>query len=385
MRLLKAIINGVIVTEKQMIYGKSLLFDKNIKEITDCYEFPPEVEVIDAEGKLVIAGLIDLHIHGYGGMDVSDGKSEDIAEMSRLITENGVTAWCPTTMTVEESGIMRAFNAVREASEMKNGGAQIMGVNCEGPFISPAKKGAHIEEHIKKPEADFIIENSDIVKLVTIAPEMDTDFECIRKICENTSVIVSLGHTEASFECAKKAVDAGATHATHLYNAMAPLDHRSPGILGEVLSDKRVSCELIADTFHVSPELYSLTESLKKNKLVLITDCMRAGGLEDGEYDLGGQMATVKGIECRLENGVIAGSVLRLNQALRNMKKHTALPVWKIVNMASLNAATVIGMQETMGSIKVGKKANIAIVDKEFEVYVTIINGEVCYKREDNG
>lgn len=381
---MKAIINGIIVTESQMIYGKSLLFDETVTEITDRYEFPSDVEVIDAKGKLVIAGLIDLHMHGYGGMDVSDGKSEDIAKMSELIAANGVTAWCPTTMTVSESEILQAFDAVRDASKLKTGGAEILGVNCEGPFISSAKKGAQSEEYIKKPNADFIIKNSDVIRLVTIAPETDTDFECIKEICEKTSVTVSMGHTEASFECAKNAVDAGARHVTHLYNAMTPFDHRNPGILGEVLSDKRVSCELIADTFHVSPEIYTLTESLKKNKLVLITDCMRAGGLKDGEYTLGGQKVTVNGIQCRLENGVIAGSVLKLNEALRNMQKYTSLPVWKIVNMASLNAASVIGMEETLGSIKAGKKANIAIVNKEFDVYMTIINGEVCYKREDN-
>lgn len=383
---MKALINGIIVTESQMIYGKTLLYDENIIDITSDYEPSEKDEVTDVRGNLIIAGLIDLHIHGYAGCDVSDGNAEDIGQMAQRLAENGVTSWCPTTMTVSEEEIKKAFDAVRRAKAMQEkgalDGAQILGVNCEGPFIAPEKKGAQDEQYIKKPDADFVIENSDIIRLVTIAPEMDRDCAAIRKITENTGVVVSIGHTCADLEQTRQAIKAGARHVTHLYNAMPPLNHRSPGVLGAVLTDNSVSCEMIADTFHINPALFEMTAQLKRSKLVLITDCMRAGGMKDGEYTLGGQKVSVHGVECRLADGVIAGSVLKLNKAVRNMLGNTNIPLWKAVNMASLNAAKVIGEEGIRGSLAIGKRADFAVADKNLNVCMTAVGGKICYRNE---
>lgn len=380
---MKALTNGIIVTENQMIYGKTLVYDDTITEITSEFEPSEADEVTDVCGNMITAGLVDLHIHGYAGFDTSDGSPEDIKKMALLLAQNGVTSWCPTTMTVSQPEILKAFDAVRAAkSDIESGaahGARILGVNCEGPFISPNKKGAQDGKYILPPSADFVIKNSDIIKLVTIAPEMDDNCREIKKIAESTDVVISMGHTEATLEQARLAIESGARHVTHLYNAMPHLDHRAPGLIGAVMTDRRVSCEMIADTFHINPALFEMTAQLKGDKLVLITDCMRAGGMPDGSYTLGGQPVTVHGVECRLEDGTIAGSVLKLNCAVRNLKNNTRLPLWKAINAASLNAADSIGESGRIGSIAKGKYADFAVMDKDFNVKMTVVGGETVY------
>ena len=380
---MKALTNGIIVTENQMIYGKTLVYDDKITAITSDFEPSEADEVTDVRGNMITAGLVDLHIHGYAGFDTSDGNAEDIEKMALLLAQNGVTSWCPTTMTVSQPEILKAFDAVRAAkTDIDSGaahGARILGVNCEGPFISPNKKGAQDGKYILPPSADFVIKNSDIIKLVTIAPEMDDNCREIKKIAENTDVVISMGHTEATLEQARLAIESGARHVTHLYNAMPRLDHRAPGLIGAVMTDRRVSCEMIADTFHINPALFEMTAQLKGDKLVLITDCMRAGGMPDGNYTLGGQPVTVHGVECRLEDGTIAGSVLKLNCAVRNLKNNTKLPLWKAINSASLNAAASIGESGRIGSIEKGKYADFAVMDKDFNVKMTVVGGETVY------
>lgn len=380
---MKALTNGIIVTENQMIYGKTLVYDDTITEITSDFEPSEADEVTDVCGNMITAGLVDLHIHGYSGFDTSDGNPEDIKKMALLLAQNGVTSWCPTTMTVSQPEILKAFDAVRAAkSDIESGaahGARILGVNCEGPFISPNKKGAQDGKYILPPSADFVIKNSDIIRLVTIAPEMDDNCREIKKIAESTDVVISMGHTEATLEQARLAIESGARHVTHLYNAMPHLDHRAPGLIGAVMTDRRVSCEMIADTFHINPALFEMTAQLKGDKLVLITDCMRAGGMPDGSYTLGGQPVTVHGVECRLEDGTIAGSVLKLNCAVRNLKNNTRLPLWKAINAASLNAADSIGESGRIGSIAKGKYADFAVMDKDFNVKMTVVGGETVY------
>lgn len=380
---MKALTNGIIVTENQMIYGKTLVYDDKITEITSDFEPSEADEVTDVCGNMITAGLVDLHIHGYAGFDTSDGSPEDIKKMALLLAQNGVASWCPTTMTVSQPEILKAFDAVRAAkSDIESGaahGARILGVNCEGPFISPNKKGAQDGKYILPPSADFVIKNSDIIRLVTIAPEMDDNCREIKKIAESTDVVISMGHTEATLEQARLAIESGARHVTHLYNAMPHLDHRAPGLIGAVMTDRRVSCEMIADTFHINPALFEMTAQLKGDKLVLITDCMRAGGMPDGSYTLGGQPVTVHGVECRLEDGTIAGSVLKLNCAVRNLKNNTKLPLWKAINAASLNAAASIGESGRIGSIAKGKYADFAVMDKDFNVKMTVVGGETVY------
>ncbi len=379
---MKAIVNGKIILPDSIVEGRALLFDEKIVGLSETV--PEGAEIIDAKGRYVAPGLVDIHIHGYLGEDTSDGSVEGIRKMAEGIVKNGVTAWLPTTMTVSYDDLRRAFNAVRTLMDKKNNpkGAQIMGVHAEGPFINPSKKGAQAVEYIRPADAPFLIENSDVIRIVTIAPEMPGALDCIREVTEKTHILVSMGHTAANYETAKAGIEAGVRHATHLFNAMTPLNHRDPGVVGASLADDRVSTELIADTFHISPDLFGLVAKVKGDNLILITDCTRAGGLEDGEYTLGGQPIFVKGIECRLADGTIAGSVLKLNNAVRNMREHTNLPLEQIVRMASINAARCIGLDKTKGSLEAGKDADIILADENFAVSETIIAGETVWAAE---
>ena len=379
---MKAIVNGKIILPGEILEGQALLFDEKIVGIVPASEIG-DAETIDAAGGFVSPGLIDIHIHGYLGEDTSDGSEEGLLKMAEGIAQNGVTAWLPTTMTVSYDELRRAFDAVRKLSKRENNpkGAQMLGVNAEGPFINPSKKGAQAVEHIRPADANFLIENSDIIRLFTIAPEMPGALDCIREVTQKTNLRVSMGHTAANFEEAKAGIEAGVRHATHLFNAMTPLNHRDPGVVGAALADDRVMTEMIADTFHISADLFGLVAKVKGDNLILITDCTRAGGLADGVYTLGGQPIYVKGIECRLKDGTIAGSVLRLNNAVRNVRAHTNLPLEQIVRMASLNPARAIGVADRKGSLEKGKDADIVITDPDFQVQRTIIGGETVYQK----
>lgn len=378
---MKAIFNGKIVLPDRIEDQKALLFDRKIIDIVPADQIPENAERIDAEGNYVIPGLVDMHIHGYLGEDASDGTFEGIRTMAEGMAKNGVTAFLPTTMTVSYAELRAAFAQIRRAKEESAQdswqGAQILGVNAEGPFINPAKKGAQAGENIRPGDAKFLEEYLDILRVFTIAPEMEGNMDCIREM--NGKTLISMGHTGATCDQATAAFDAGVRHVTHLFNAQTPLLHRDPGVVGAALTDDRVSTELIADTFHVDARLFKLVARMKGDKLVLITDCTRAGGLADGEYTLGGQPIFVHGIECRLADGTIAGSVLKLNHAVRNLAKHAELPVWEAVNAASLNPAKRIGADARKGSLEAGKDADIAICDADFEIRRTILGGRTIY------
>lgn len=376
---MKCIINGRIVLPDCVVSDMAIVFDKTIKAIVPQSEVNvEEYEIIDAKGNLVAPGLVDIHIHGYLGEDASDGSAEGLRKMAAGIAKNGVTSWCPTTMTIAKEEIVQAFDTAREVkTEETCYGAKILGINCEGPFINPSKKGAQLEDCILPPDGEFILEHADIVKLFTVAPEMDGALECIKKVHEDGRVLISMGHTGASFDEANAGIKAGVRHTTHLFNAMTALQHRNPGVVGAALSDEKVSCELIADTFHVNPGLYKLVAKAKGDKLCLITDCMRAGGMKDGDYTLGGQHVIKTGIQCLLEDGTIAGSVLKLNEAVRNLKNHTELSIPEVFACASLNPAKAVGEADRIGSLEVGKCADIMICNDDIQVSTTIIDGEI--------
>ncbi|MBR5449396.1 MAG: N-acetylglucosamine-6-phosphate deacetylase [Clostridia bacterium] len=376
------IINGKIVLPDAVVSGKALAYDNESGKIVGVVDsVPAGAATIDAEGGYVAPGLVDIHIHGYLGEDTSDAKPEGIKKMAYGVAENGVTAFLPTTMTVSMPEINAALDAVRSLKEESKSwdGAEIIGVHAEGPFINPSKKGAQAESNILPPDADFVIKNADIITSITLAPEMDEGHKCIKTIAEKTNVLISMGHTGADFEEGMQAARDGVNHTTHLFNAMTPLAHRNPGIVGAALAADNVSVELIADTFHINPGLYSIIAKVKGRKMVLITDCTRAGGMPDGEYDLGGQPIFLNGIECRLADGTIAGSVLKLNSAVKNVLDHTDLPVNEVFNMASLNAAAAIHVDDRLGSLEAGKDADIIIADENINIKRTIKKGRTIY------
>lgn len=379
---MKAITNGKIILTNGIAENLALLYSDKIEGLVPADSIPKEAEVIDANGGYVSPGLIDLHIHGYLGKDVCDGEEESIRTIANGLLANGVTGFLPTTMTVDMAVIKKALNICRTLKEESKtwNGSTILGVHAEGPFISESKKGAQNARYILKPDADFVKEYSDIIGIITLAPETDTEnFDAIRTICRDTNVVVSMGHTSADYDTAVAGTKAGVKHVTHLFNAMTPLAHRAPGVVTAAMNSD-VSCELIVDTFHVNTALYDILWKLKGRKLCFITDCLPAGGLPEGEYTLGGQKIIYRGIVCRLEDGTVAGSILHLNKGVWNAYENSSIPLWECVNCASLNPATTLGIADKKGSLEVGKDADIIITDGEFNVNKTIIGGELKYE-----
>ncbi len=379
---MKAIINGKIILKDRIVEGSALLYSDKIEGIVSADKIPAGCEVIDACGGYVSPGLIELHIHGYLGKDVCDGEEESIRTISKGLLANGVVGYLPTTMTVDMKVIRKALEVCRELKEESKNwdGSVILGCHAEGPFISESKKGAQDPKYILKPDAAFVKEYADIIKIITLAPETDTeDFAAIREICRDTDVVVSMGHTSADYETAMKSTEVGVSHVTHLFNAMTPLAHRAPGVVTAAFNSN-VSCEVIVDTFHVDKCFYDILWKLKGRKLCFITDCLPAGGLPYGEYTLGGAKIIYRDIVCRLEDGTVAGSVLQLNKGVWNVYTNSSIPLWECVNGASLNPATTLGIQKNKGSIEVGKDADIIITDGEFNVQKTIIGGEIKYE-----
>ena len=380
-----AIKNGKLILEDSIVSGKAVLYTDKIVGIVDENDIPADATVIDAEGGYIAPGLIELHIHGYLGKDVCDASEESIRIISKGLLENGVTGYLPTTMTVDMQVITGAIQSVRalmaESRTPEFDGTQILGVHAEGPFISESKKGAQDPRYILKPDADFVKANADVIRVITLAPEEDdADFSQIKRITTETDVVVSMGHTSADYDTAVAGVKAGVRHATHLFNAMTPLTHRGPGVVGAALNCDEVSTELIVDTHHVNAALFDTVYKLKGRKLVAITDCLPAGGLPEGEYTLGGAKIIYKNDLCRLEDGTIAGSVLKLNKGVWNVYNNSKIPLHECVNCASLNPATTLGIQDKKGSLEAGKDADIVILDNEFNVRKTIIGGKVKYE-----
>ena len=378
---MKAIINGRIVLKDRVVENSALLYSDVIEGIVPADKLPEGVEIIDAKGGYVAPGLIDLQIHGYLGKAVCDGEEESIRTISKGLLANGVTGYLPTTMTVDMKVVRKALEVCRALKEESRDweGSAILGCHAEGPFISEKKKGAQDPKYILKPDAKFVKEYADIIRIITLAPEKDEDFKAISEIRRDTDVIVSMGHTSADYETAMKSTEAGVRHATHLFNAMTPLAHRAPGVVTAALNSD-VSAELIVDTFHVNPVFYNMLWKLKGRKLCFITDCLPAGGLPEGEYTLGGQKIIYRGIVCRLADGTVAGSILHLNKGVWNVYSNSDIPLYECVNYVSLNPATVLGLDSRKGSIEIGKDADIIITDGEFNVQKTVIGGKIRYE-----
>ncbi|RRD94583.1 N-acetylglucosamine-6-phosphate deacetylase [Clostridiales bacterium COT073_COT-073] len=379
---MKAIINGQIYTDNHFCEGKVLLFDQTIKAIIDKNEWDGQADqILDAAGAYVVPGFIDVHIHGFNGADVMDGKTESLTTMAKGLTANGVTSFLATTMTMGVPYIRAALEAVKnytEDEQLARQGAEIVGVHLEGPFININKKGAQRGEDIIPADINVIAGYEDLVKVITIAPEVPENMAFIEKYADRFNF--SIGHTEATYEVASEAVKKGARSVTHLFNAMSPLEHRFPGVVGTAFLED-IYAELIADTIHVHKKMFEMIYKLKgANRLILITDAMRGAGMPEGRYDLGGQEVIIKDGRCLLIDGVLAGSVLKLNDAVRHFTENTTIGLEKVIPLATLTPATYIGVQDRKGSLDAGKDADIVFLDKDLKVLKTIARGDVKYE-----
>lgn len=370
---MKGIINGKIYFKNEFVEGKVLVFDETIVDLRSDEDIK-DLDLIDARGKMVIPGLIDVHIHGTDGKDVMDGDPESLAIIRQSIVKNGVTSFLPTTMTMDLEKIEKALNNVKENMHTKIG-AKILGVHLEGPFINKKYKGAQPEEHIISPNIQLVEKYKDIIKVITIAPEAEGAIEMIKMFDIN----FSLGHSSTTFDKAKEAFDAGAKSVTHTFNGMTPLHHREPGLVGAALMSD-CYCELIADNHHVNPVLFNFVLKNKtSDKILLITDCMRGGNSPDGDYDLGGQKVIVKDGKCYLETGSIAGSTLKLNKGLKNFVENSDLSIEEGLKLVTSNQSKYLDINN-IGSLDIGNCADIVILEDDLSVLRTIVDGETVFE-----
>lgn len=385
---MKAIINGRFIIPDETGHfaveeGLALFFDEKIRAIRPAATVSAaereELEAcIDARGAYVSPGFLNVHIHGCVGADTMDDDPEAIRKMQLFQAETGVTSFLPTTMTYDFPTLGRAFRHVREAMAREEG-ARVLGCHMEGPFISPAKKGAQAEKNIAKADFAKIAPYQDIVKIITVAPEELPDGGQFIADCHAHGIVVSLGHTAADYATARQAIEEyGAKHITHLFNAMTGLHQRHPGVVGAAL-DTDANCELIVDNVHIHPAAQRIVYRLKKDHLILITDSLRACGLGDGPSELGGQKVFVKGTLATLEDGTIAGSVLCINDGLRIFRENTGAPIEEVVTAVTKTPAKELGLYGELGSLSAGKNADITIFDDALKIKRTIVAGRDAY------
>lgn len=334
-------------------------------------------EVIDAGGRYVAPGFLNVHIHGCKGSDTMDATQEALGAMQAFLPRTGVTAFLPTTMTCAWQEIAAALTAVRTAMQTPRVGAQVLGAHMEGPFISPAKKGSQAEENILRADYARLAPFADVVRIVTLAPEELPEGSDFLARCRAAGIHVSIGHTAADYETARRAVLMGGAHRfTHLYDAMQGFHHRAPGTLGAAF-DTDAYVELIADNVHATPMAQRLAYRVKgRDRVILITDALRACGLGDGPSELGGQRVFVQGERATLADGTIAGSVATMNRCLRLFLENTGASVADAVAMVTKNPAEDLGIYGERGSLTPGKRADITIFDEQIAVYDTIIGGQ---------
>ena len=375
---IKAIINAKLIVNNQILEGKTLLFDDKIIEISNNIDLTDK-EIIDAKGQYVSPGFIDIHIHGSGGADVMDANFEALETISITLLQTGTTSFLATTMTMSTEAIDNALQNIQRNTYNVTG-ANILGIHLEGPFINVSKHGAQDKKYVQQPNMELIENYLSEVKMITIAPEVEGAEVFIKYLTQMyPHIILSIGHSDANYEKSKESFIWGVSHATHLFNAMTPYHHREPGIVGAVYDTKDVTCDIIADLIHTHPSILELTHTIKKEKLILITDAMRAGCMKCGTYDLGGQSVTVEDGKATLEDGTLAGSVLKMNEALHNMTQHTSMTHVEAVNSVTKIPAEKLGVQK--GVFKQGYDADIVIFDEDFSIISTIIAGEVKYRR----
>lgn len=363
---------GIVKTSLGIENGKFVSFreDERFPQLDDKYT--------------IIPGLIDEHTHGGAGFDFMDADEEGIRTIGKNFLQDGVVAYLATTMTMEKERIEKALKRIG-AYTCSPFEAQLLGIHLEGPFISPSFCGAQNPENILKPETAlmerWIRLSLEKIRLVTFAPEgAEKDFY---ELLEAHRIVKNAGHTAASAIEAEQAILRGLNGTTHTYNAMKGIHHRDIGTTGTALLNDSLYCEIIADRIHVSDQAIALLLKCKpKEKVILITDSMEAKYLNAGKYALGGQEVFVDGTSARLKDGTLAGSILRLNAALKNIRDISHLPLTDVVDMASINPARNLGIQDRKGSISLGKDADFVIIDEDFDVYATYIAGKEVYRKE---
>lgn len=373
-----------VFLENKVVNDYSILIDNGFIKTID-KNINHDCNVIDLSKYKAIPGLIDLHIHGGNGYDTMDGTYESLNEISKFVAKHGVTSFLPTTVSASMDNIERAVINLKETMEKGVDGAEILGLYLEGPYLTEEYKGAQPPNFMRPLNLEEIQRlinlSSNNIRIVTIAPEKKGSNEVISYL-KDSGIKVSIGHTNATYDEVMDAFDIGASIGVHTFNGMRGLHHREPGVVGAILNKREAFAELIADNIHVHPAVMNILYMLKgSDKSYLISDCMRAGGLEDGEYMLGEVKVIVKNSIARTQSGSLAGSRLQIIEAIKNIIDATGISLYEAVKMATSTPARVLNLDNSIGSIKENRKANITIIDDNFNIIMTIINGKIVYEK----
>jgi N-acetylglucosamine-6-phosphate deacetylase len=387
------IINNLMVHSEKETYknGYIKVVDGKIAEVGPAsqYKQDEDANVITLSPDYqVIPGAIDIHIHGASNSDAMDATHDALSTMAKTLPKEGTTSFLATTMTQSTQAIESALlNAGKYIENQTQENAEIVGIHLEGPFISPARKGAQPEDYIVDPDVTLfkrwqeMAENQ--IKLVTLAPEQPNGLDLAAHL-RGTGVVASIGHSDATYDQIDEAIQAGTTHVTHLYNGMRGLHHREPGVLGAAYLRDELYVELIADGIHCRPEMIKLAyNQITSERMILITDSLRAKWLEKGTYDLGGQPVNVDETKATLSDGTLAGSILKMNDAIKNTMEYTNCSMTDIIKMTAENPAKQLRIFDRKGSIQVGKDADLVILNDRLDVEMTFCRGNLAFKKEN--
>lgn len=383
---MKGFINANIYVENKGIVKTCLGFDGGlIKYIGDDASLITQPLNVSND-QVVLPGFIDQHVHGAGGSDAMDANVKDLGIIANALASEGTVGFLATTMTQSPENISNAMSAVKDyMSQNIENGAEILGIHLEGPFISEKHIGAQPLEYVCKPEVsvfdDYNKKSGNAIKIVSLAPEVDGADKLIAHL-KSSNIVASAGHTDAGVNDIEKVIKFGLSNITHTYNAQKGLHHREIGTVGSAMLFDSLNCEMICDLIHLSaPAIKLIIKNKPHDKITLITDSMRAKHLSDGISELGGQEVIVKNGEARLKNGALAGSILKMNDAIKNLVTSCDVKFTDAIDFATANPAKNLGIFDQIGSIKVGKKANFCILNETFDVCKTIRNGNVIYSK----
>ena len=336
---------------------------------------------LDASGFDLLPGMIDIHAHGAVGCETMDAYPAGLAKMAHFFAAHGVTSFLAATWAAPHEQILAALDTINLVAGTIPEGATLLGAYLEGPYLNSKRAGAQPKGAIRKPNTKEFKEylDRDIIRIAVCAPEI-AGMDIFIRECKERSITVSAGHCQPTFEEMKLAVEKGVRLITHMFNGMAPFDHRNPGVVGAAFLLPELSCELIADRIHVNPTAMELLYKMKRtNRIILVTDSVRPNGMEEGEYSLGDKKVIYKNNEIRLPNGTLAGSSLTMEIGLRNFIQDTKTSLADVWQCSSINAARMIGVSDTKGSIEAGKDADLILLDEDFNVRMTMIGGRIIF------
>lgn len=383
-----ALTGGEIITPFRSIKNGTIMIDEGkIYELGNSKDviIPDNSEVIDVSGRIISPGFVDLLVHGGGGCGFADDNEESISTVSKYFLEHGSTTVLASLFAKPEKLLLADLERVASYIE-KNPDSNIRGIHMEGPYLNKELKGAMNESYLWKPSVESWKKmweaSKGKIKIMTIAPELPGAIEVMREAA-SVGVVLSIGHSMADYHDIEVAIDNGAAHVTHMFNAMRPFHHRNPGVVLGGLLRNELKIELIADTLHVHPAVMELLLKLKgASGIILVSDSIRAGGMHEGEYEFADQKVFMKESKAFLEDGTLAGSTLTLNNAVRNMVETANAKITEAVRMASLNGAKVINIDDKKGILAAGKDADIVVLNDKYEVEMTILAGKIAYQKK---